>query len=104
MFKVITFLNILPLILFVDVYVALCFMEVRFSQLKRKMGSDLRVMVQTWLDGCAMLGQDDRISAEELMARLKFESMWECLQDRRLQWFGLLERMGESAWSRRFEP
>ena len=56
MFKVITFLNILPLILFVDVYVALCFMEVRFSQLKRKMGSDLRVMVQTWLDGCAMLG------------------------------------------------
>ena len=40
-----------------------------------------------------------RISAEELRTKLKFNSMNECLQDKRLQWFGHLERLEENAWS-----
>ena len=42
---------------------------------------------------------EDKISAEELKIRLKLKSIRECLQDKRLQWFGHLERMEESAWS-----
>ena len=43
---------------------------------------------------------EDRISIEEeLMTRLKLKSVRECLHDRRLQWFGQLERMKQSAWS-----
>ena len=42
---------------------------------------------------------DDKISAEELRTRLKLKSMSKCVQDRRLEWFGHLERMEESAWS-----
>ena len=36
---------------------------------------------------------------KELWTRLKLNSMRECLQDRRLQRFGHLERMEENAWS-----
>ena len=42
---------------------------------------------------------DDRISAEELRTRLKLKNMREYLWDRKLQWFGHLESMEESAWS-----
>ena len=41
------------------------------------------------------VGPKDRISAEKLRIRLRSNSSRECLQDRRLQWFGLLERMEE---------
>ena len=41
----------------------------------------------------------DRISIQELRTRLKLKTTREFLQDRRLQWFGLSERMEESAWS-----
>ena len=41
---------------------------------------------------------ENGISAEELRTRLKWKSMRECLQDR-MQWFGHLEGMEESAWS-----
>ena len=37
----------------------------------------------------------DKISSEELRNTLELNSMRECLQDRRLQWFGHLERMEE---------
>ena len=47
-----------------------------------------------WL--CNVLSED-RISAEELRARLKLKSMRECLQDRRLQWLCYLEGMKEGA-------
>ena len=42
---------------------------------------------------------EDRISKEELITRLKLNSMRECLFDRTLQWFGDLEKREESAWS-----
>ena len=42
---------------------------------------------------------EDRISTEELRTRLKLKSMRKCLQDRRLQWFGHLERLEGNAWS-----
>ena len=42
---------------------------------------------------------EDRISTKELGTRLKLKSRMEFLQDRRLQCFGHLERMEESAWS-----
>ena len=45
------------------------------------------------------ISPEGRISADELTARLKLKSMRNCLQDRRLQWFGHLERMEKSAWS-----
>ena len=41
----------------------------------------------------------DKRSAEELRTRLKLNNSKQCLQDRGLQWFGNLERMGENAWS-----
>ena len=44
------------------------------------------------------INPDDRISSEELKTRLKLKSTRECLHGRRLQWFGHLERMEESAW------
>lgn len=37
--------------------------------------------------------------AEELRTRLKLKTMRQCLQERRLQWFGFLKGMEESAWS-----
>ena len=42
---------------------------------------------------------EDKISTEDLKTRLKLKSRGECLQDTRLQWFGYLERMDDSAWS-----
>ena len=46
--------------------------------------------MQGWLNGCNVRSED-RVSMEELRTRLKLKSMRECLQDRRLQWFGALE-------------
>ena len=48
-----------------------------------------------------MLGvrPEDRIYVEESRARLKLESLGECLQGERLQWFGHLERMEDSGFS-----
>ena len=42
---------------------------------------------------------EERISAGELRPRLKLKSIRQCLQDRRLEWFGCLEIMGENSWS-----
>ena len=39
------------------------------------------------------VGSVDRISVEELRTRLKLNSMREYLQDRTLQWFGLLKKL-----------
>lgn len=39
----------------------------------------------------------DRIPSEELRTRLKLKNLREYLHDRRLQLFGHLEKMGESA-------
>ena len=36
---------------------------------------------------------EDRISAENLRTRPKMNGMNKCLQDRKLQWFGHIERM-----------
>ena len=51
-------------------------------------------MMQGWSDG-----RGDKISTEEIKAKPKLKSMREYLQDRRLQWFGHLEKMDESVWS-----
>lgn len=53
--------------------------------------------MQGWLDGYSML--EDRSSTEELRTTLKMKSMKQCLQNRRLQWFGYLERTSENARS-----
>ena len=45
---------------------------------------------------------EERISAEELKTRLKIGSMRYCLLNRRLQWFGHIERMEESVWSSKY--
>ena len=42
---------------------------------------------------------EDRISIEKLGIRLKLKCIRECLQDRRVQWLGRLERMEENVWS-----
>ena len=42
------------------------------------------------------ISPEDKISAEELRASLKLLSMRERLQDKRLQWFGHVERMEKS--------
>ena len=50
---------------------------------------------------------EDSISAEEFKTRLKMNSIRECLQFRRQQWFSYLEIIEESAWSskdRTLEP
>ena len=41
---------------------------------------------------------EDRISAENLRTRPKMNGMNKCLQDRKLQWFGHIERMEEGVW------
>lgn len=38
---------------------------------------------------------EDRIPAEKLMIRLKLNRLRECIQNKRLSWFGHLERMKE---------
>ena len=43
---------------------------------------------------------EDRISAEEFSTTLKLKRMRECFQERRLQWFGHLERMEDVKPSR----
>ena len=42
------------------------------------------------------INPEDKIYAEELRASLKLFSMRERLQDKRLQWFGHVERMEKS--------
>ena len=39
---------------------------------------------------------EEKISAVEIRSKLKLNSIHECLQDRRLQWFGLLEWIEEN--------
>ena len=48
------------------------------------------MMQVTWM---CNVRPEDKCSAEEL------RNVRECVQDRRLQWFGHLERIKESAWS-----
>ena len=73
------------------VYVALYYTEVRLGQIK------------IWLESNVMHvcndESEDKIFAENFRTRLRLKSMKECLQDRRLQWFGHLEGMEESACS-----
>ena len=40
----------------------------------------------------------DRLRSDELRGRLNLESIGRCVQNRRLRWFGHIERMDESAW------
>ena len=42
---------------------------------------------------------ENRISVENLRSKLKWSSVRECVQDRRLQWFRPIERMRKNAWS-----
>ena len=71
--------------------------EEKFCYLGSKIGarwgtvdSDMTIY-NNWMDF------KERISAEQLWTRLKLIGIGEHLQDRRLQWFGHLERMGENA-------
>ena len=50
------------------------------------------------LDRCATLGLRIEFLQWNLGLQKNLNSMKDCLQDRRLQWFGLLERMGDNAW------
>ena len=68
---------------------------IEVCHLKTKKWLDWRGMMQGWLDE----NHEDRIFALGLRNRLKLKSMRECLQGKRLQWFGHLKRMKESAWS-----
>ena len=43
--------------------------------------------IETWSVKEEYVMPEDKISAEELRARLALKSLKECLQDRRLQWF-----------------
>ena len=42
-----------------------------------------------------IVSHEDKISVVEISSRLKLKSMRPCSQDRRLQWFGHLERIEE---------
>ena len=54
------------------------------------------VMIVRWMCNVSL---EEMISPEELRTRLKLKSVRECLQHRRMEWFGLLERKEESVWS-----
>ena len=54
------------------------------------------VMIVRWMCNMSL---EEMISPEELRTRLKLKSVRECLQHRRMEWFGLLERKEESVWS-----
>ena len=64
----------------------------RLSQLKRKMWSHSRGINTRVVGWMCNVRLEDRISAEKLRTRLKLNSMREYLHDRRLQWFGHLEK------------
>ena len=40
----------------------------------------------------------DRLRSDELRGRLNLESIGKCVQNRRLRWFGHIERMDKSFW------
>ena len=40
----------------------------------------------------------DQLRSDELRGRLNLDSIGRCVQNRRLHWFGQIERMDESAW------
>lgn len=54
------------------------------------------VMIVRWMCNVSL---EEMISPEELRARLKLKNVRECLQHRRMEWFGLLERKEQSVWS-----
>ena len=43
----------------------------------------------------------DRLSSKELRKRLNLDSIGSCMQNRRLRWFGHVERMDKNAWASR---
>ena len=43
----------------------------------------------------------DRFSSKELRKRLHLDSIGSCMQNRRLHWFGHVERMDKNAWASR---
>ena len=43
----------------------------------------------------------DRLSSKELRKRLHVDSIGSCMQNRRLCWFGHVERMDKNAWASR---
>ena len=54
------------------------------------------VMIVRWMCNVSL---EEMISPEELRTRLKLKNVRECLQHRRMEWFGLLERKEQSVWS-----
>ena len=55
--------------------------------------SDMR-MIQ-WMCNVSL---KDRLRSDELRGRLNLESIGRCVQNRRLHWFGHIERMDKSFW------
>lgn len=47
------------------------------------------------------VGVKDRLSSKELRKRLHLDSIGSCMQNRRLHWFGHVERMDKNAWASR---
>ena len=72
-------------------------MEVRLGQLRGTCDQTKRndAVKVRWMCNARPRG---RTSAQEHRNRLKLNSMRDCLEDRKLQLFGHLERMEENAW------
>ena len=79
-----------------NVFTVLCYMKVGLNEedVIRLERND--VMIVRWMCNVSL---EEMISPEELRTRLKLKSVRECLQHRRMEWFGLLERKEESVWS-----
>ena len=66
---------------------------VRAEELQCMERNDMRMI--RWMCNVSL---KDRVSSEELRRRLRLESISTCLQNRRLSWFGHVERSPETSW------
>ena len=66
---------------------------VRAEELQCMERNDMRMI--RWMCNVSL---KDRVSSEELRRRLWLESITTCIQNRRLSWFGHVERSPETSW------
>ena len=68
--------------------------QVKEEDMKRLERNDARII--RWMCGISL---NDKVPILELRNRMRLNSLRECMQHRRLQWFGHLEKMEANAWA-----
>ena len=69
---------------------------IKEEDLKRLESNDNRMT--RWMCGVSL---SQHIPSSELRSRLNLRSIRDCIQQRRLEWFGHIKRMGDEAWPSR---